>query len=139
MSEFLAGEVIVVTPCEHIFHKRCCNEWLQHSSTCPYCRADLPDALGMNEESTIEELQDLENSVIEDSRQDDDENHNNDTEQSISDRREFRQNLLRILRRERNQNDAHESPSLRSLNANNVTSSGYSAARNDNSPSELNV
>mmetsp|Transcript_25313 Transcript_25313/g.51491 ORF Transcript_25313/g.51491 Transcript_25313/m.51491 type:complete len:160 (-) Transcript_25313:2544-3023(-) len=139
MSEFLAGEVIVVTPCEHIFHKRCCNEWLQHSRTCPYCRADLPDALGMNEESTIEELQDVENSVIEDGRQDEDGDHNNGIVQRNSERREFRQNLLRVLRRERSQNDVHGSPSLRSLNGNDVTSSVHSSARNGHLSTDLDV
>mmetsp|Transcript_22094 Transcript_22094/g.46600 ORF Transcript_22094/g.46600 Transcript_22094/m.46600 type:complete len:1058 (+) Transcript_22094:244-3417(+) len=49
MMEYKDGEVIVATPCEHIFHKRCCQEWLQLSRTCPVCRKDLPDALGMNE------------------------------------------------------------------------------------------
>lgn len=138
MSEFLAGEVIVVTPCEHIFHKRCCSEWLQHSRTCPYCRADLPDALGMNEESTIEELQDVENSVIEDGRQDEDGDDNN-IEQTNSERREFRQNLLRIFRRERSQNDAHGPPSLHSLNGNDVTSIVHSSERNGHSSTELDV
>jgi len=47
--EYKEGEVIVATPCEHVFHKRCCHEWLQLSRTCPVCRKDLPDALGMNE------------------------------------------------------------------------------------------
>jgi len=49
MMEYKEGEVIVATPCEHVFHKRCCHEWLQLSRTCPVCRKDLPDALGMNE------------------------------------------------------------------------------------------
>lgn len=47
MMEYKEGEVIVATPCDHVFHKRCCQEWLQLSRTCPVCRIDLPDAVGM--------------------------------------------------------------------------------------------
>ena len=49
MSDFSEGEVIVVTNCEHVFHKRCCQEWLQQARTCPVCRTDIPTALGMSE------------------------------------------------------------------------------------------
>lgn len=55
MSDYKEGEVIVATPCqpcEHIFHKRCCQEWLQLSRTCPVCRTDLPEALGISEHAT---------------------------------------------------------------------------------------
>lgn len=47
MMEYKEGEVIVATPCEHVFHKRCCQEWFQLSRTCPVCRMDVPEALGM--------------------------------------------------------------------------------------------
>jgi len=49
MSDFSDGEVIVVTNCEHVFHKRCCQEWLQQARTCPVCRTDIPTALDMSE------------------------------------------------------------------------------------------
>ena len=49
MSDFSEGEVIVVTNCEHVFHKSCCQEWLQQARTCPVCRTDIPTALGMSE------------------------------------------------------------------------------------------
>ena len=49
MSDFSEGEVIVVTNCEHVFHKRCCQEWLQQARTCPVCRTDIPTALGVSE------------------------------------------------------------------------------------------
>jgi len=49
MSDFSEGDVIVVTNCEHVFHKRCCQEWLQQARTCPVCRTDIPTALGMSE------------------------------------------------------------------------------------------
>ena len=38
--EYKEGEVIVATPCDHVFHKRCCQEWFQLSRTCPVCRLD---------------------------------------------------------------------------------------------------
>jgi hypothetical protein len=52
MMEYIPGEVIVQTPCQHIFHKRCCHEWLQLARTCPVCRTDIPYALGIHEGST---------------------------------------------------------------------------------------
>ena len=59
MMEYKEGEVIVATPCEHVFHKRCCQEWLQLSRTCPVCRKDLPDALtAEGVEENIERRQD---------------------------------------------------------------------------------
>ena len=50
LMEYKEGEVILQTPCQHIFHKRCCNEWFQLSRTCPVCREDVPSALGLSEE-----------------------------------------------------------------------------------------
>lgn len=55
MMEYTPGEVIVQTPCQHIFHKRCCHEWLQLARTCPVCRTDIPEALGINEGSTVDD------------------------------------------------------------------------------------
>ncbi|KAL7536480.1 hypothetical protein ACHAXR_007191 [Thalassiosira sp. AJA248-18] len=80
MAEYTEGEVIVATPCDHVFHKRCCQEWLQLSRTCPVCRTDLPEALGY--EGTSGE------------------------EHSLSGSEEMRgqpSNLMRYLRRERRQ------------------------------------
>lgn len=54
MMEYKDGEVIVATPCEHVFHKRCLQEWFQLSRTCPVCRTDVPEALGMTE-TTLDE------------------------------------------------------------------------------------
>jgi len=48
MMEYKEGEVIVATPCDHVFHKRCCREWFQLSRTCPVCRLDVPEALGID-------------------------------------------------------------------------------------------
>jgi hypothetical protein len=48
MMEYKDGEVIVTTPCEHVFHKHCCHEWFQLARTCPVCRTDIPGALSDN-------------------------------------------------------------------------------------------
>lgn len=53
LTEYGPGDGIVATPCDHIFHKQCCKEWLQLSRSCPICRRDIVEALG--EGSTLEE------------------------------------------------------------------------------------
>jgi len=45
MGDFVTGEVIVATECQHVFHKRCCEEWLRQARTCPVCRMDIPTSL----------------------------------------------------------------------------------------------
>ena len=52
MGDFIAGEVIVATACQHVFHKRCCQEWLRQARTCPVCRMDIPDSLGINSDES---------------------------------------------------------------------------------------
>jgi hypothetical protein len=49
MGEFVTGEVIVTTECHHVFHKRCCEEWLRQARTCPVCRMDIPSSMVMGE------------------------------------------------------------------------------------------
>lgn len=49
MSNFSSTENIVVTECDHIFHKGCCQEWLKQARTCPVCRTDIPTSLGLDE------------------------------------------------------------------------------------------
>eukprot|EP00592_Proboscia_alata_P021469 CAMPEP_0194422184 /NCGR_PEP_ID=MMETSP0176-20130528/21438_1 /TAXON_ID=216777 /ORGANISM="Proboscia alata, Strain PI-D3" /LENGTH=1157 /DNA_ID=CAMNT_0039230709 /DNA_START=144 /DNA_END=3617 /DNA_ORIENTATION=+ len=55
IGEFAPGEVIVATECEHIFHKQCCKEWLEQARTCPVCRVDIPNSLGLlnNDENRV--------------------------------------------------------------------------------------
>ncbi len=53
LMEYIEGDGIVATPCDHIFHKVCCKEWLQLSRSCPICRRDVVDEL--DEGSTLEE------------------------------------------------------------------------------------
>lgn len=37
----LLGSSTYTTPCQHIFHHRCLNEWQQDHTTCPLCRTVL--------------------------------------------------------------------------------------------------
>lgn len=57
MNDFVAGEVIVATECDHVFHKRCCQEWLRHSRTCPVCRTDIPSSINYDT-SNVEDTED---------------------------------------------------------------------------------
>ena len=45
MESFNDQDVIVTTKCQHIFHKKCCREWLRQARTCPVCRDDIPTSL----------------------------------------------------------------------------------------------
>ena len=52
MTEFVDGDTIVATECDHVFHKRCCQEWLKQARTCPVCRMDIPNSLENRTEAT---------------------------------------------------------------------------------------
>jgi len=49
MADFVTNEQIVYTECDHVFHKSCCQEWLRQARTCPVCRTDIPESLGIVE------------------------------------------------------------------------------------------
>lgn len=55
MSDFSTREKIVVTECEHVFHYGCCDEWMKQARTCPVCRTDIPESLGIDNEANDEE------------------------------------------------------------------------------------
>ncbi|CAN6937849.1 unnamed protein product [Brassica oleracea var. botrytis] len=38
---FLGGEATVTSPCSHVFHTRCIEDWIQMSQKCPLCRLQL--------------------------------------------------------------------------------------------------
>lgn len=56
MGDFVTGEVIVATECHHVFHKRCCEEWLRQARTCPVCRMDIPSSLVNGESGDAAEV-----------------------------------------------------------------------------------
>jgi len=33
---------IMRTPCNHLFHNRCLEKWLEVKNECPYCRREIP-------------------------------------------------------------------------------------------------
>lgn len=37
-----AGDSVMQTPCEHVFHPECLLVWMQVKMVCPYCKAPLP-------------------------------------------------------------------------------------------------
>jgi len=41
LAEFHRDEEMVITECEHIFHKGCCQEWLKQARSCPVCRRNI--------------------------------------------------------------------------------------------------
>lgn len=55
MNEFVSNEMIVSTECDHVFHKSCCKEWLRQARTCPVCRMDIPNSLGMADDEGADE------------------------------------------------------------------------------------
>ena len=45
--------------CGHIFHKLCIDKWLEHYSTCPYCRHQLTDKHDDTDDDTDDILPEL--------------------------------------------------------------------------------
>ncbi|CAD8069872.1 unnamed protein product [Paramecium sonneborni] len=44
-NQFEKDELIIQLPCKHIYHKFCVESWLQNSTKCPNCRADVLEEL----------------------------------------------------------------------------------------------
>ena len=41
-DEFTIGELCLLMPCKHHFHKDCLIPWLKERNSCPVCRYELP-------------------------------------------------------------------------------------------------
>ena len=41
LSEIAKGQETVLLPCGHMFHWKCCLNWLKKNNTCPMCRFEI--------------------------------------------------------------------------------------------------
>ena len=44
LNEFKVGELVVLTPCSHLFHPKCIKQWLglgNREKACPNCKYSL--------------------------------------------------------------------------------------------------
>lgn len=41
MEDFKMGDEILITTCDHRFHRFCLRRWLRLKKTCPYCRSQI--------------------------------------------------------------------------------------------------
>jgi hypothetical protein len=41
--EFKNNDICRSTPCLHVFHADCLEQWLKKNETCPVCRAELTE------------------------------------------------------------------------------------------------
>ena len=41
LNEIKKGKETILLPCAHIFHYKCCLEWLKNNNTCPMCRYEI--------------------------------------------------------------------------------------------------
>lgn len=40
-EEFTKDSQIIITPCNHVYHLNCINQWYHRSHTCPVCRGEI--------------------------------------------------------------------------------------------------
>ncbi len=43
------GEATAVTPCDHVYHASCLQQWMDVKLECPTCRQQLPDSLSQED------------------------------------------------------------------------------------------
>ena len=41
LSEIKKGKETILLPCAHMFHSKCCLNWLKDNNTCPMCRREI--------------------------------------------------------------------------------------------------
>lgn len=44
-------QLLMVTPCEHRFHRSCLMDWMDKRLNCPICRATLPPSEQQRDDS----------------------------------------------------------------------------------------
>lgn len=54
MCDFASRQRVRELPCQHIYHTKCIDKWLKTNRTCPLCRADALDLLGLDAKAFIE-------------------------------------------------------------------------------------
>ena len=57
LEEYVTDEVLVVLPCNHVYHKTCCSQWLSSHRTCPLCNQVVTIALPYVNNPVREQLQ----------------------------------------------------------------------------------
>ncbi|XP_067105164.1 E3 ubiquitin-protein ligase RNF128-like [Osmerus mordax] len=50
IDSYKPGEVVTVLTCGHFYHKACIEPWLLEKRTCPMCKCDILEALGVDAE-----------------------------------------------------------------------------------------
>mmetsp|Transcript_10398 Transcript_10398/g.15075 ORF Transcript_10398/g.15075 Transcript_10398/m.15075 type:complete len:101 (-) Transcript_10398:202-504(-) len=41
ISDHDVGDMLRVLPCQHAFHRKCVDQWLQLDKSCPLCKQDI--------------------------------------------------------------------------------------------------
>jgi hypothetical protein len=49
LEEYVFGDIIIIFPCLHSFHKKCIYNWFKKKKTCPLCNLDIRQLIKMNE------------------------------------------------------------------------------------------
>ena len=50
LEEYVVGDIIIIFPCLHSFHRNCIYNWFTKKETCPLCNLDIKQLIKMNED-----------------------------------------------------------------------------------------